>query len=240
MLRKKRNWGVLLLLILTTGKMVIAQNSNDNITRLAALETRLTELEHEIQLLEDSKSIKRLQRAYGYYLDKGLSKELIELFADDATVELGGLGVYVGKGHVAALYEYLLGDGLVEGQLNNHIIMQGVVHVAADGASAKGRWRDLMQLGQHGVSAEWSEGPYENEYIKQDGVWKFSKIHWYNTVTAPYDPGWHKAPQAMPGPIEALPPDRPPTEDYQSYPSVHIPAYHYDNPVSGRSAGVSP
>src|SRR3989338_1290443 len=203
--------------------------------RLAALQTRLAELERKISLLEDSKAIKRLQRAYGYYVDKGLSHEVAGLFSEQATVELAGLGVYVGKEHIAALYQRLLGDGMAAGQLNNHIIMQGVVHVAPDGLSAKGRWRALIQTGQHGVSAQWAEGPYENEYIKEDGIWKFSKVHWYSTFTAPYDPGWHKAPQPMAGPLADLPPDLPPTVDYQSFPTPYLPPYHYGNPVTGRS-----
>jgi len=185
-------------------------------------------------LLEDSKAIKRLQRAYGYYLDKGLSQEVAGLFADDATVELANMGVYAGKQHIAALYQHLIGDGPVAGHLDNHIIMQGVVHVAPDGRTARGRWRALIQMGQDGVSAKWSEGPFENEYVKQGGTWKISKLHWYTTFTAPYDPGWHKAPEPMPGPLEDLPPDRPPTETYQSYPGAYIPPYHYANPVSGR------
>lgn len=234
--RKQVGLVVLPVLMVWIAVTIRAQGSDENsdLARMAALETRLGKLEQQIRLLEDSKAIKRLQRAYGYYLDKGLSSEVADLFADDATVELANRGVYQGKAHIAALYRRLIGDGPVSGRLNTHIIMQGVVHVAPDGKSAKGRWRALIQKGQYGTSAQWSEGPYENEYVKDGGVWKISKLHWYTTFTAPYDPGWHKAPQPMPGPLADLPADRPPTENYQSYPSAYIPPYHYANPVSGR------
>jgi hypothetical protein len=212
-----------------------AQSSAD-LAQLAALEARLAELEQEIQRLEDSKAIKRLQRAYGYYLDHGLADELVELFAERGTVEIGQSGVYVGKPRVAEYYRYLLGDGIDAGVLNTHTIIQGVVHVAEDGQSANGRWRALMLLGEHGQSATWAEGPYENEYVREDGVWKFAKVHWYGTVVAPYDPGWHLAPQPLPGPSEELPPDAGPTEVYLSYPAAHLPPYHYPNPVSGRDS----
>jgi len=212
----------------------------DPAARLAALESELAALEHEIELLEDTKAIKRLQRAYGYYADKKLSDEISALFAADATAEIGGLGVFVGRERIGALYDLLLDGGLEEGRLFNHMILQGVVHVAPDGRTAKGRWRALIQLGEHGESATWSEGPYENEYVKEDGVWRISKLHWYATLTAPYDPGWHRAQIPLDGPSDALPPDRPPSEVYESYPSAYLPRYHYDNPVSGRAAGGTP
>ncbi len=209
----------------------------DSMTRLAALETELSGLEHRAQLLEDTKAIKRLQRAYGYYVDKKLGDQIAALFADapDTTAELGGSGVYVGKTRIAEFYERVMGgNGLKPGQLFNHMILQGVVHVADDGMTAKGRWRALIELGEHGKSATWVEGPYENEYVKENGTWKFHKVHWYQTVAAPYDPGWHKAPLPLDPPLADFPPDRPPTEVYRSYPSAYQPPYHYKNPVSGR------
>ena len=205
-------------------------------TRLAVLDEQLTQLEQEMSLLEDTKAIKRLQRAYGYYVDKKLSREIGALFADDptTTAELGGSGVYVGRARIAEFYDRIIGgEGLKAGQLFNHMILQGVVHVAPDGRTAKGRWRALIQIGEHGTSATWAEGPYENDYIKENGVWKFHQVHWYQTFSAPYSPGWHKAPEPMNPPLADFPPDRPPSVAYASYPQVYQPPYHYANPVSG-------
>jgi hypothetical protein len=214
-----------------------AQEPDPALARLTALAAELDGLEREITLLEDTKAIKRLQRAYGYYVDKKLSREIGALFADDptTTAELGGSGVYMGRARIAEFYDRIIGgEGLGPGQLYNHMILQGVVHVAPDGRTAKGRWRALIQIGEHGTSATWAEGPYENEYVKENGVWKFIKVHWYQTFSAPYSPGWHKAAEPMSPPLADFPPDRPPSEVYQSYPSVYQPAYHYRNPVSGR------
>jgi len=226
----------ILVAVLASSMNVHAQEANDKAERLTTLETRLALLEREIQSLEDTKAIKRLQRAYGYYLDKGLGAELGKLFADhpETSVEYGDAGVYIGKERITEYLLGLIGNGLSEGQLFNHIILQGVVHVAPDGMTANGRWRALIQIGEHGESATWAEGPYENQYIKEDGIWKFHKLHWYQTFTAPYDPGWHQAPQPMGGINEDFPPDLPPTEVYQSYPSAYLPPFHYANPVSGR------
>jgi len=229
------------------------QEASTGAARLAALQTQLATLEHDIGLLEDTKAIKRLQRAYGYYVDKKMSREIGALFADapDTTAEIAGSGVYVGRARIAEFYDRIIGgdagrdargratqgavaESLKPGQLFNHMILQGVVHVAPDGRTAKGRWRALIEIGQHGESAVWSEGPYENEYVKENGVWKFSKVHFYMTMAAPYSPGWHKAPLPMEAPLADFPPDRPPTAVYASYPGVFQPPYHYANPVSGR------
>ena len=83
----------------TTG----AAQEPDAQARLTALENELATLERDVGLLEDTKAIKRLQRAYGYYVDKKLSREIAALFADDAntSAELGGSGVYVGRARIA-------------------------------------------------------------------------------------------------------------------------------------------
>jgi hypothetical protein len=214
-----------------------APPATDSNARLDALEAELSSLELEIRSVEDGKAIRRLQNAYGYYVDQKLAREIGALFADapDTSAELGGSGVYVGKPRITQFYERVMGgDGLKPGELYNHMILQGVVHVAPDGRTAKGRWRALIQTGEHGKSAQWAEGPYENEYVKENGVWKFSRVHWYQTVAAEYEPGWHKASQPLNQPLADFPPDRPPSVAYQSYPSAFQPPYHYANPVSGR------
>ncbi len=82
---------------------------------------------------------------------------------------------------------------------------------------------------------QWTEGIYENQLVKEGGVWKFSAVHFYPTFITDYDKGWAKDAKPAPGPLAALPPDRPPTERYAIYPKQHIPPFHYPNPVTGTS-----
>jgi hypothetical protein len=206
--------------------------------------TEITALEARADRIKDSNDIKRLQRAYGFYLDKAQWDQMADLFAANASVEYANEGVYVGQDHIRAYLKKLGGDhnGLVEGQLNNHLILQPVVHVAPDGNTAKGRWRALIQTGQYKKSASWGEGTYENEYVKEGGVWKISKLHWYVSFVAPYEGGWAKVKpvDAFVGEVaKAMKPDQPPSVDYKPYPAAFVPPYHYENPVSGTAAAAS-
>jgi hypothetical protein len=206
--------------------------------RIAALNQQITRLEAEAAHLKDVSDIERLQRAYGYYLDAAQWDQMADLFADDGSIEVGLDGVYVGKDRIR---QYLYGRGggqlgLRPGELNEHMQLQPVIDVAPDGLTAKGRWRALVMAGQYGKTALWGEGPYENTYVKQDGVWKIKSLHWYQTFMVPYAGGWAKNVDVNGGIYvsKQLPPDKPPTERYETWPGVYTPPYHYKNPVTGK------
>jgi len=149
--------------------------------------------------------------------------------------------VYIGKERARKLMQYMPSGstGLTEGTLQNHLQLQGVIHVAPDGKTAKGRWRALIQTAQWQKGAMMGEGPYEMDYRKEDGVWKISKLHWYVTYQAPYEKGPAMGRTPFPGVSQDFPPDLPPTEVYDSFPGVYVPPFHYDNPVSGRPASTN-
>jgi hypothetical protein len=195
--------------------------------QVAALQARVT-------ALQDINDIKRLQRAYGYYVDAGQWDKVAGLFAPDGTVEIGLDGVYRGRQRV---YQYFLAVGgghlgLAPGQVNQYLQLMPVINLSPDGRSAKGTWRAVILAGQPGKGAWWGEGPYENQYVKEGGVWKISALHWYQTLMTPYDNGgWvrngdvnggHYAPAA-------LRPDAPPTEQYKVWPGAHVPHFHFKN-----------
>jgi len=203
--------------------------------RVAILEAKLSSLNKQVELIQDAKAIERLQQAYGYYVSEGLGGEAAALFSDSpaASIELAQQGVYIGKKRIR---EFLThgGEGLKDGELREAPIMQGVVHVAPDGRTAKARWRTLIMSGTYGDDGTWTEGPFENEYVKENGVWKLAKVHWYTTVSGSYDQGWHKKHYPAAGPLADLPPDQPPTQKYETFPSFFLPPYHYLHPVTGK------
>jgi hypothetical protein len=137
-------------------------------------------LEQRIQRLEDESAIVRLQNAYGYYVDKRLWDQVVDLFADDATVEISHRGVYAGKAGVRRLFLESWGKGRIglnRGQLFTHMMMQPVIDISPDGRHAWGRFRTFAQVGQGGpggTGVMWVEGVYEKEFSGDAGVWRYS------------------------------------------------------------------
>jgi hypothetical protein len=203
--------------------------------RVQLLQAKLASLQQQINLIEDRKAIERLQQMWGYYVSEGLAREAAALFSESpaASIEYGQQGVYLGKARIEAFLR-ASGAALGQSELRETPVMQPVIHVAPDGRSARGRWRSLVMAGVYGQDGRWLEGPYENEYVKEKGVWKISKLHWYITVIGSYDKGWHREALPAPGPLVELPPDQPPSEVYQTYPSFYLPPFHFLHPVTGK------
>lgn len=132
--------------------------------------------------LEDGAAIQRLQYMYGYFMDNRMFDEMVDLFCDTAPwIEIGERGRYVGKARILAFLYDVLGAGrwgLLENEVINHVQMQPIITIAPDGQSAKARLRAQI----HGNSPPttghflFAEGVYENEYVKEAGVWKISGL----------------------------------------------------------------
>ena len=201
------------------------------------VEARIAALEARIQREEDRAAIENLTRAYGYYIDKKVWGEVVPLFSDDAEVEISGRGVYRGKQGVDTLFRKVIGrgtDGLADGELSNHMVLQGVTDVAPDGKTATGRWRAFIQIGMWQKMGLWAEGTYDVKFVKENGVWKFSMMRWYGTYFTPYDKGWAQASFGNNGPSKDFPPDAPQSVQYDAYPGHYVPPFPYPNPVTGR------
>ena len=159
---------------------------------LPAVARRVEHLEARVESVESVRAIKRLQSAYGHYVELGLWNDFADLFAEDAVTNYQS-GVR-GKNAIRQLFFEQVGRGklgLAEGRIYPHILFQPVITLAPEGRSAKGRWRILAMLGGYGGSATWYSGVYENEYVREGGVWKISVIHSEPKVTAAYSAaGW--------------------------------------------------
>ncbi len=93
------------------------------------------EMAARLQAVEDTLQIDKLEKIYGYYLDNGMFKEVIDLFSDNAeSVEIGDRGVFKGKDGVRRFFwGYLGANGKPRpaGDMAFHMQHQGVIDVAA-------------------------------------------------------------------------------------------------------------
>jgi hypothetical protein len=201
------------------------------------------EMERRLQALEDTQAVDRLQKIFGYYLDNGQNQKVVDLFSDNAeSVEIADRGVCKGKEGIRKFFLEFLGEGrygdmkeVPEGRMLFHMQLQSVVDVAPDGKTAKGRWYMLMiqawpiHPGEPNKSVL-GHGVYENEFVKEDGVWKFSKVFMSLNFRSPIPEGWVTLPVVSSGKFPKS--DLPPTA-YHPYPNLQIVPFHWKHPVTG-------
>ena len=210
-------------------------------SRIKTLEETVKKLETRLQTTEDIEQIKKLQRTYGFYLTHWMGQEIVDLFANSPDISVVvTIGEFLGKEGIKKFYlarkrapELMLG------------VMQlsGVVDVDPDGKMAKGRWFgygfEAFPV-EKGVYAQSPFGIYENEYVKEDGKWKFKRIDWRVLFLCPFGECWVKSDRLIPRPEHLDLPYKPDVqhvtydEKYPiKYPSSRIMPFHYKHPVTG-------
>ncbi|GHF11499.1 hypothetical protein GCM10014715_78980 [Streptomyces spiralis] len=215
----------------------------------------LEELARRLDRLESQLAIRDLQHAYGYYLDKTLYSEVVDLFCADCEIVFMG-GTYRGREGAERLYTRRFRETFTDGRngpmpgfLLDHPQLQDVITLSEDGDSAKGRFRTLMQAGTHyTVKAAgeqrsrrdqwWEGGIYENEYVRENGVWKIRKLDYQPVWHADYETGWARSEQHFVVDHETYPenkvgPDELVADPHRLWPGTAVVPFHYPHPVTG-------
>lgn len=150
-------------------------------------------LARDLDRAQSVRAIKTLQNSYNQYSEFGLWHEMASLFTRR--------GAYTydqdkaeGSAAIHALLRSRFGggrEGLAAGALHNQMLFEQEVNVSADGKTAKGRWREFSMLGAMGGEARWASGIMENEYVRENGVWKIARLNYVTQFAGPYEKGWH-------------------------------------------------
>jgi hypothetical protein len=199
------------------------------------------DLEARVQNIEDTLAIDRLEKIYGYYLDNRKIEDSIDLFSDNCeSIEIADRGVFKGKDGVRRFFTGFMGKGTnildLPGAMGFHMMHQGVVTVNPDAKTAKGRWYIVMILAvpiEEGgpIKSVLAHGVYENDFVKEDGVWKFMKMFMSLHYRSPIEGGWAVTPMVGEGTSPQA--DAPPTA-YHPYPHIQRVPFHFKNPVTGK------
>jgi SnoaL-like domain len=231
---------------------------------MSDVEHRMAMLENRVDMLEDVNAIRRLHWAYGYYIDFNRPNDVADLFSEDCAVVFLS-GEYRGHAGVRRLYgdwiqQLFTGGrvGPVDGILLDHFQMQDIITVAPDRKSAKGRFRGFLLGGWHDtVLADkpphmpqqfWEAGVYENDYVREDGIWKIRRLDYMMQWQGDYETGWahtiaHLQPAVETYPANPVGPDviLPETSVRRTWPYRQDVPMHFAHPRFGAVlAGVAP
>lgn len=138
------------------------------------------DLERRIQVLEDIEEIRKLKHKCNLYADTKDGENFSKLFAKD-----GGFG--------SKIMGELKGEALKSVKFwpfQVHYSTNPIIEV--DGDTATGRWYFFRPHTTHENVARWAGGYYEDEYIREDGSWKFKKVQLSNWFLSEYDTGFAK------------------------------------------------
>jgi len=223
--------------------------------QVKSLEKKVEALTRELTEVHDELKIRKLQHAYGYYIDKCLYDEVIDLFSDDCEVRFMH-GVYKGKAGARRLYvesfqkRFTGGkNGPIYGFLLDHPMYQDVVTITPDGQMAHARFRCNMQAGTHvnvtpngQTPRQWWEGAlYENVYKKVDGTWRIHVLNYNPVWHANFETGWAYTPpeyvrfadESQLYPKNPLGPDAI-DRTQVLWPDHGVLTFHYPHPVTGK------
>lgn len=150
-------------------------------------------LNAEAEQLLIASTVQNLQAAYGFYLDRKLYADMVDLFTTDAVVDVAGVGQYRGKTSIRRGLNRFGNEGLGHGELNDRPQLMPVVTVSADGASASLRNVEIGMTGQHAGETFWSAAIQEFSFTKgADGVWRISGLNRFPRMRATYVKGWQE------------------------------------------------
>ncbi len=198
---------------------------------------------HALAMAEAFDGAENVSNAYGYYIDQFSWRETGGLFARDGWKELSYIGTFIGKDRVTSSMIQRYGENGPNAAMQTlHQKTQPYVTVSADGRRAQIRLR-LLQMNSSATNAgSMIFGVYENQVIKEDGIWRIHGMDLDYVALADYATGWTGIDPAAssrfaPAPelLARFAPDAPLRgETFAPYPRIRPLGFHFANPVSGR------
>jgi hypothetical protein len=187
-LRRVISSGLALAAVIGLLHVVVAGDTGPGLTAAA----RVQRLAQNVERAESVRAVKRVQEAYAQYSQFGVWSEMAALFTENAQLSYGKDDAQ-GRQAIRNYFLTTFGegtDGLKPGGLHTQMVLRPLINVAADGKTAKGRWWEFSMTGQYGVKAEWAAGIFENEYVREGGAWKISRMRYNPMFAGPYATGW--------------------------------------------------
>ncbi|MBT4520497.1 MAG: nuclear transport factor 2 family protein [Halieaceae bacterium] len=149
----------------------------------------MTDLEQKVQRMQDLEDIRDLPRRYAHLVWQGKPIETVDLFCADGIVDLGPEdgGEIRGAENLRAIYSEKVGTDqmMLHPFVHNHVI-----DLNGDHASGTA-YLDLRCI-KDGESLMGS-GYYEDQYIREQGKWKFKKRRLTVCYLVPPGQSWNQS-----------------------------------------------
>jgi len=158
------------------------------------LEDRIVELEAKVAELNDREAIRDLRFRYHECINEAQMGEIPDLFTEDGELEFGHLGRAKGREQIKAFFSGLgerrtsqsreprRGLYRVRQFIHNHVVN---LHGNRADGYAYLEAKPVYNGESYVVAAR-----YNDEYVKRDGKWKFSKMSLTPFFMVPLKEGW--------------------------------------------------
>ncbi|KAF1849728.1 uncharacterized protein K460DRAFT_381663 [Cucurbitaria berberidis CBS 394.84] len=151
----------------------------------------IEQLEARIQRLNDEDNVRNLMHAHGYYVDRRMWTDVVDLHTVNTTVKVSNGTRVTGKEGLRIVLERMGPEGLTQGINNDHPIFDMIVEVNANGKEAFARGIEIAMLGDANTrDASWEFNVFRNRLVKEAGVWKIQDVEITPLIVADYYSGW--------------------------------------------------
>ena len=151
----------------------------------------IAQLEARINRLNDENAARNLMHAQGYYVDRRMWTDVVDLHTDNTSVKITNEAAYTGKVGVRKVLERMGPENLTQGINNDHPIFDMIVQVHENGREAIARGIEIAMLGDTNTrEASWEFNVFRNHLVKEDGIWKVQNVGITPLVVADYYQGW--------------------------------------------------
>ncbi|KAH8893462.1 hypothetical protein GQ53DRAFT_860609 [Thozetella sp. PMI_491] len=166
----------------------------------SAPKTDLTpeDLARRIAMLNDEDEVRNVQHAYGYYVDRRMWADVVDLFpTGNASFQIDKFGTFTERSGIRQGLEKWMGpEGLSQGVLNDRLIFNTMVHIHPrpmenGNQQALTRGLEIGIVGDaNNTAGAWQFNLFYNRFIKEDGIWKLKDVRISPLVVANYSTGW--------------------------------------------------
>lgn len=148
------------------------------------VEQRIRQLEAKVQELEDLAAIRTLRFRFHECVNETRPEGMADLFSTEAELNYSHLGTVKGREKIVRFFQKGLSElvPFVKQYLHNHVVQ-------VQGNSASG-FSYLEATPVHKGESYVVAARFDDEYIKEDGTWRFKKVTLTPYFMMPLKEGW--------------------------------------------------